>query len=104
MPRHIFVAAMALLLGLTLATDVAAQQDNRQLRWDRFDVNIDIRPDGAFRVCEQQDITFTRGVFTNANAVIPLDRVVSIQDVQVSESGQPYRQANTPHTDRKLYG
>jgi hypothetical protein len=95
MLRPTIATAIALLLGLMLAAEVAAQQESRQLRWDRFDVNIDIRPDGTFRVCEQQDITYTRGVFTNGNAVIPLDRVVSIQEVQVSESGQPYRQADT---------
>ncbi len=79
----------ALLVGGGLAPGVAAQE-SKQLRWDRFDVTIDLHEQGSFRVCEYQAITFERGSFSTGFAVIPLGRVVAITEVQVREGSQPY--------------
>lgn len=84
-------AVVVILLLLLGAPAAATAQESRQLRWDRYDVTIDLRPDGSFRVCEQQDITFVRGSFSTGSRVIPLGRVTDIREVQVVEAGRPYR-------------
>lgn len=88
-PKLTFFAALVSLL-LALAPGTALAQD---LHWDRYDVTIDIRPDGSLRVTEDQDISFDSGSFGEGFAVIPLGRVEEITNIELSENGVPYQRA-----------
>ncbi|MBA2451895.1 MAG: DUF2207 domain-containing protein [Chloroflexia bacterium] len=100
--RHIWVSlagmaiALALIVGL-LPGSAAAQQ--QELFWERYDTTIDLREDGSFTVTEDQLINFTSGSFSEGFAVIPLDRIEDISNIQVSEDGQQYeRGSGSPGT------
>lgn len=67
----------------------------------RYDVQIDLRPDGTFHIREEQEILFNES-FRTAFAEIPLDYVSEIDNIELSASGEPYRlvggQASEPGT------
>lgn len=94
---------LTLLLALLLPASVLAQDsDDRSVTWQRFDVHIEVRPDGAFEVTETQQIEF-RGRFSEGFRDIPLERVTRISDVRVGEVRQsvevPYtRGSGNPDT------
>lgn len=87
----VLLLVVALLLAAPLATPVAA----KDLHWERFDVDIDLHTDGSFTVTERQEIAFTDGWFSEGFAVIPLDRVESIDNVRVSSGGVDYRRGGS---------
>ena len=102
MPRRVVAALAVLTLALLLAGPAAARQETKRFHWERYDVAIDLRSDGGFRVCERQAVMFTLGSFSTSARAIPLGRVEGITDIQISEDGQPYqpgdgRQAGTVH-------
>jgi uncharacterized membrane protein len=86
-----FVVGLLAAVAPPLAQDAAAQR----LYWERYDVTIDLRPDGTYAVREEQAITFTSGTFREGYAVIPLGRVERIDNVQVFENGQPYERGRS---------
>lgn len=83
--------AIALLVAL-LPGSAAAQQ--QELFWERYDTTIDLHEDGSFTVTEDQIINFASGSFSEGFAVIPLDRVEDINNIQVSEDGQQYERGS----------
>lgn len=85
---------LILLLTLTVfaAGALPASAQSKSLVWERYDVTLDVQPDGDLRVTERQAISFTSGTFTFGFAVIPLDKIERITDVQVSEPGGPVYQ------------
>ncbi len=89
MKRHGLMLLLLVLAALALAAGPAYARGS--LYWDRYDVDIAVNPDGTFRVTETQTIVFVNGSFHVGFATIPLDRVESIYDVQVSEDGRPYQ-------------
>jgi hypothetical protein len=91
------VIAFLLLLGLTAGISQAQEKD---LYWDRFDVDITILPNGDFQVVEYQKIVFIGGTFSQGYRNIPLDRVDRITNVEVWEGDTPYTQSrsNQPGT------
>ncbi len=84
MRRVTFGAAfVALMLALLLATVVNAQ--DKTLRWNRYDVNIAVQPNGDLVIEETEEIAFTSGSFHFGYRAIPLDRVESLSDIQIFE-------------------
>jgi uncharacterized membrane protein YgcG len=88
---HRRFSACALLLLLLSLSGVAHAQ-GKTLVWQRWDVLIDNVDTVAnqFDVTESYDIQFS-GTFQAGQAVIPLDRVDEIRNVQVLEAGSPLR-------------
>lgn len=82
----VVTAALASTAGVALAAG--------SLYWDRYDVDIVVNLDGSFRVTETQTIVFVDGSFHVGFAAIPIDKLDTITDVQVSEDGRPYRRAS----------
>lgn len=91
------LALLALLL-LSLAIPGSASAQAKSAYWQRYDVNVDINQDGTLSVTENQEIVFQGGPFQQGYAVIPLDRVEDITNVQVLEDGVPYQQATSQGT------
>ena len=90
------VVALSVLAALVPSGTMAQGQT---LHWDRYDVIVDLHEDGTFTVTEEQHINFTSGTFREGFAVIPLDRVDNISNIQVFEDGQPYERGwETPGT------
>lgn len=86
-----------LLLAFSLLISVApVEAQSKTLYWERFDVFLNVLPNGDLRVTERQTINFTSGTFTFGFAVIPLDKTEGIVDVNISEpdSGRVYRQTD----------
>jgi len=97
-PRSPFMVAAALvaalaMLAITGRRDHGVQAQDRTVEWTRFDVTLDLLPDGSlglrngsFHVVEQQEIEFTGGPFTFGFANIPLSRIGQILNVEVAEA------------------
>ncbi len=86
--RHIVGLSLIILIILMAVWPTMAQA--RSVFWTRWDVVIDNidTTNNRFDVAEIYDVQFT-GTFRFGSAVIPLDRVEEIRDVQVFEAGQP---------------
>lgn len=78
-----------------------ASQPTDPVVYRRYDVQIDLRPDGTFHVREEQEILFNES-FRTAFAEIPLDYVSEIDDIEISTADGPYSlvgaQASAPGT------
>ena len=85
-------AATAVLLFSTLFLAAApAYAQDKTLVWDRFDVTIQVQPDGTFDVCEKQAINFTNGSFTFGYRSIPAKNLDQITNWSVTDaSGNTY--------------
>ncbi len=85
--RHrLATAGVGLILALLLLAALGpfgSSAQGQTLHWDRYDVIIDLHEDGTFTVTEEQHINFTSGTFREGFAVIPLDRVEDISNIQV---------------------
>ncbi len=81
--KRSLLITFVILLILVPAGVILAQ--DKSLRWDRFDVNITALPNGDMKIEEIQAITFTSGSFHFGFRSIPLDRVESINNIQVFE-------------------
>ncbi|MCA0452862.1 MAG: DUF2207 domain-containing protein [Chloroflexi bacterium] len=87
MQKRVFVTLLFLLLALTIFSPISAQ--DRTIYWNRYDVtidNVDVT-DNAFDVTEHYDIDFN-GTFRFGTAVVPLDNLDSITNVEVRQDGQ----------------
>ncbi|MBA2276226.1 MAG: DUF2207 domain-containing protein [Chloroflexia bacterium] len=82
-PRRAALVVLLLALALLAALPAAAQSD-RDARWQRYDVALDLRADGTFHVTETQTVAF-EGRFRAGFAIIPLDRVDSLGNVVIAE-------------------
>lgn len=90
---------VALVVMLAAAPAVQARPLSA-VRWERYDVDIQIRTDGTLLVTETQTIQFTGGQsYRKGFAVIPQARG-SISEVKVWEGNQTYTQSfsNQPYT------
>jgi uncharacterized membrane protein len=94
MRRH-RTLSLLLLVAVLLITALPASAQSKTLVWDRYDVFLNILPNGDVRVTERQEINFGNGPFTYGYAVIPLDKTASIVDVAVSDAtGRTYQQTD----------
>lgn len=83
---------------LVLGSAPVAAQTARSATWERFDVTIDLLPDGTLRVVERQQVRF-EGTFQRGFRDIPFQRLSSVTEVQLSEGGAAYRAGyNDPGT------
>lgn len=90
------IVALALALLLLASPTSAAPQPPY---WQRFDVSIDVQQNGDFLVTEDQTVVFGPTTARRGFREIPLDRVVQITDVSVSEPGRNYRRGTeSPNT------
>ncbi len=77
-----FAAALCIL-----ALPASAQEETKNLVWERYDVDLNVQPNGRVRVTETQRIRYLSGFWRNGGRKIPLNRVDNITGVQVSEVG-----------------
>ena len=89
-------AAIAVLFGALLVLPVpSVSAQEKSLVWERFDVDIVIRPDGSFDVNEHQTIRFARGEFTFGYREIPKRYFNSLSNWSLTDgSGNRYRLVN----------
>ena len=102
------IAALVVVGGLAArAEPTVAQQSTRSVEWARFDVTLDVQPDGSFHVVERQAIDFFGGPFTQGFREIPLARTEGIENVVVGEDtaggSQPYDQVRGTDPDAGTY-
>jgi uncharacterized membrane protein len=95
---HWMSVPVVLVLALSLVPVAGAQ--SKELRWDRWDADIQINSDGTFTVQEEYAITFTKGEFTFGYRDIDISQFVEIRDIRVREGAVEYeesrsQQANT---------
>jgi len=100
LPRRI--GSLCALLAITLAfglpaVGVQAQSDNRSLHWMRWDVLIDQIDTTAnsFRVKETYNLAIDSGPFHGGFRNIPLNRIDSIDNIQVTDNNTSLRMLNT---------
>jgi hypothetical protein len=83
------LALLLLLVGLG-----AAPQPQESITYERYDVDINIQPDGSLLVVETYQIRF-EGEFHTGFAEIFLDYVTDVVDVQVREGEQIYTEVGS---------
>ncbi len=94
-------AAVALALAwlVTIMAPPPARAQSGSVVAERYDVGVEILPDGALAVVERLALDFSGGPFRRGTSTIALDRVEAIRDVQVGEPGRPYeRGSERPYT------
>lgn len=75
---------------LTRAPTVTATPlSEKNLYWQRYDVDIGIQQSGDMRITETQELVFTSGTFRWGQREIPFNRLSDIKDIAVSEEGGP---------------
>ena len=79
--------AVLLMAGIMVSLAASASAQSKTLFWDRYDVILNVLPNGDLQVIERQRITFTSGSFTFGYAVIPTDKMEGIDGIGVSEPG-----------------
>ena len=78
------LVAMAFLGGAT-----AALAETKSLEWQRLDTDIVVQPNGDLRITESNLIAFTSGTFSYGYRDIDMSRLTGIDDIRVTENGQP---------------
>lgn len=100
----VVVALLALLVPLALHG--ADAQSSRSAYWKAYDTEITVNQDGSFHVAETQIVSFS-GTFRNGTRVIPLDRMDSLTNIQVSVAngeGEQPRNLEESRTDIETEG
>jgi len=89
--------ALVVMLALGSYLPLWAQEAG-SYSWQRYDVEINLRPDGTFDVSETQVLDVRRPL-RKSSREIPLDRVGGITEIAVEEPGRPYvRGSDQPFT------
>jgi hypothetical protein len=71
------------LVGLLVTPSTLLAQDEQQVTWESYDVTVQVNEDGTLRVTESIVIRFNDS-FSKGKRTIPMDRIESIDDVDVS--------------------
>ncbi|MFO7741228.1 MAG: DUF2207 domain-containing protein [Anaerolineae bacterium] len=79
------------LVFLALLSVGAAPLPQRSVTYERYDVDIDVQPDGTLQVAETYQLRF-EGEFRTGFAEIPLDFVTDIVDIRVREGDRVYEE------------
>jgi hypothetical protein len=86
---------LLILATVLLVIALPASAQSKTLVWDRYDVFLNIQPNGDLRVTERQAINFGNGPFTYGYAIIPLDKTGPITNIAVSDAdGHTYQQTD----------
>jgi hypothetical protein len=88
MTRRVFQSALILVV-LLLALGGAALAQDKQLYWQRYDVDLTPLTNGDLRVQEVQELVFTDGVFRYGQRQIDLRNMDGVTDISVGEEGGP---------------
>jgi hypothetical protein len=92
----LFLTATVLLGVLAGALVAPVSAAEKSLVWERFDVDIQVNPDGTFDVAEHQAIRFVDGMFTFGYRNIPKQNFAYLSDWAVTDaSGNVYTQAQS---------
>jgi hypothetical protein len=82
--RTILAILMALVAALGLTVTAGAQTASRSVSWQRYDVDLQIQPNGSLAVTETQTLAFD-GTYQQGSRLVPLDRATGASDVSVAE-------------------
>ena len=87
--RHLVWVTAAIALWLALGGQPVQAQDNRSLRWERWDSRIDhvLTASNSFDVTETYDLYIETGPYSFGFREIPTDRLTGIDNVRVSQDG-----------------
>jgi hypothetical protein len=88
MTRRLFRGGLILVV-LMLAMGGSALAQDKQLYWQRYDVDLTPLASGDLRVQEVQELVFTDGVFRYGQREIELRNMDGVTDVSVREEGGP---------------
>ena len=88
MTRKLLRSALVLVVLLFALGGVAVAQD-KQLYWQRYDVDLTPLESGDLRVAETQELVFTDGVFRYGQRAIGRRNTAGITDIRVREEGGP---------------
>ena len=92
---RLLATAAVLFSALLILRAPSAFAQEKSLVWERFDVDIIIRQDGAFDVAEYQSIRFASGTFTFGFRDIPKNNFNSLSNWSITDSsGNRYRLVN----------
>lgn len=105
----LWVASVAMLLGLAAGPALAADEGESRFVWDEVSVTVRLQDDGTTRVREHDTVRFFGGPFRQGCREIPLAAIDDISQVTVTEVGSgPAQQylfvrpgsysRNAPHT------
>jgi hypothetical protein len=83
------------ILTLAMPGHVAA----KSAEYTRFDVAIDLRPDGTYHVTETQQVSFSGGPFSLGHREIPLSRTDGVENIKVSSVDDEHRRQPLTETD-----
>ncbi len=83
-----------LLIVVALLSLGAVPRPQTSVTYERYDVDIDVRPDGSLQVAETYQLRF-EGEFHTGFAEIPLDYVTDIVDVRVREGDEIYEESGS---------
>jgi hypothetical protein len=72
-----------LFLGAALLSPDTAEA--KSARYERFDIDLEVLPDGTFAVTETQVVNFSGGQFTRGHRSIPTHRTEGTDDIRVAE-------------------
>ena len=89
--------ACAVIVAVPAAGVQAQSSDNRSLHWARWDTTIDQidTTTNSFQVSENYQLVVDSGPFHGGFRNIPLNRIDSIDNIQVFDNGSPLRMINT---------
>ena len=83
----LWLATVAVLLGLAARPSLAADEPASRFVWDSVSVTVRLLDDGSLRVREDDTVQFTGGPFRQGYREIPLTEIDSISEVTVTEVG-----------------
>ncbi len=95
------IVAIFVLFAMTNSgtSNSGSRQSSDSVVWNVYDVTLDIGADGVIHVTERQEVRFD-GVFSQGYAVIPMDRIESIDNVRITVEGAPQDLNNNKLLDR----
>lgn len=96
----VVVVGIWIAAAIDFGEDDASSGASERVVWQSYDVAIDVREDGTLHVVERQEVAFD-GEFSEGYAAIPLDRVGSIERVQVATEARPRDRDDNSFLDRE---
>ncbi|HWV24673.1 MAG TPA: DUF2207 domain-containing protein, partial [Thermomicrobiales bacterium] len=95
-----FLIFVAIFVGSAFTNSTSRDSTDRSsVRWNDYDVTIDVREDGTIHVVENQKVAF-RGTFRTGFAEIPMEHLESISNVAVAVEPGPRDLDNNGLIDR----
>src|SRR5262249_46521557 len=93
------LAALSILLLVLIAFTTPGHAAAKSAEYSRFDVAVELRPDGTYHVTETQQVSFSDAPFSLGPREIPLARTDGIGNVKVSSVDEAHRRQPLTETD-----